>query len=647
MAYTREIYLDEDTQAKLSQYIVDELYTHYAERSDYVADLLRWQRDYWAKPTTEEATFPFRGAATIIVPLNAISVEAVHSRNMTTRFALPHLVSAHAVSKEWSEAAPAFERFFNRELVDVMKVRRSFNDCYLEAEKFGTMVGKVGYEKLVRTSLREIGGVEQEVDVVLRDGAQFDPVPLARFLMPFTARDPQTAPWCGEEHSETPYNVMMYESGGQFRPGTIIDGPDWEHDPAQVSVLHDWINRTMNLSSPLQGNQFERAQEELENTTAMWPKRIDWQEIWLPWDVDGSGRLKEIVVHFHYESRTFMSIRYNPYADLRRPYRLGQYFPVEHRWHGIGICKMNEQFQKEITVQHRQRIDNATIANMRMFKVNKLSGYGPKEPIFPGKMWFLDDMTHVDSMQLGEIYPSSFSNEQATLIYQQQRIGVNEMNLGMPQAGTPGTATSDLARIQEGNKKTDFIYNNFTEFTEEIITDTADIIQQYGPRQVAYFENADGGDLVRKFLTIPGSYIRDGLLIKLKPSTQQQNEILDRQNWIQLAPLIQQYYEGMLQLAMQGGNQQLEQTILLKGMSAATEALRQILETYDVRNIDRLIVEEVEETVKNGLRSIGAGQSGAGGAASPVAPAGMDNISQALSLVRSLGNGVPGRVQNG
>ena len=645
MAYTREIELDQETEDKLCQYIIDELFTHYAERNDYVADLLRWQKEYWAKPTSEEATFPFRGAATVIVPLNAISVEAIHSKNMMTRFALPHLVSVHAVSKDWDDAAAPFERFMNRELLDVMKVRNTFGDCYLECEKYGTMVGKVGYEKMVRTSIRQIGDREEEVDVTLRDGAQFDAVPLARFLMPYTARDPQTAPWCGEEHSDTPYNVMMLESGGAFKPGTIIDGPDWETKPDQMSKLHAWINGTANLSSPLQGNEFERRQQELEHTTAMWPKRIDWQEIWLPWDVDKSGKLKEIVVCFHYESRTFMSIRYNPHSDLRRPYRIGQYFPVEHRWHGIGICKMNEQFQKEITVQHRQRIDNATIANMRMFKINKLSGYGPKEPIFPGKMWFLDDMSHIDSVQLGEIYPSSFSNEQATLIYQQQRVGVNEMNLGMPQAGTPGTATSDLARIQEGNKKTDFVYDNQTSFTEEIITDIADIIQQYGPRQVQYFDTAEHGQIVKKLLDVPQGYIRDGLLIKLKASTQKQNEMLDRQNWVQLAPMIQQYYEGMLQLAMQLGDKQLEATILMKGMGAATEVLEQVLETFDIRNIDRITVSEILEKVKNGLQGLGAGQDGSGQPAPVGPPPGMDNISKALQLAGTLGNGGPNRIQ--
>lgn len=643
--YPREVYLDQETEDKLASYIRDVYYTHAAEKTEHLQDLLRWQKEYWAKPTNEIATFPFRGAATIVVPLSAIAIETVHARNMTQRFALPQLVSAHAVNPEWESAAAPFERFLNRELLDEMKIRRPLGDCYLEAEKYGTMIGKVGYEKTIRSSIRQVGESEEEVDVIVYDGAVLDAVPDARFLMPHESRDPQTAQWCGEEHSETPYNVMMLEQAGAFRPGTIIDGPNWESDPTQISRLHSWINRTMNESSPISGNKFERAQEELEHTKAQWPKRIDWLELYIPWDVDKTGRLKELIVHFHYDSNTFMSIRYNHHTDLRRPYRTAPYFPVEHRWRGIGICKMNEQFQKEITVQHRQRIDNATLANMRMIKISKLAGYGPKEPVFPGKMWFLDDMSHIDTLQMGEIYPSSYSNEQATLLYSQQRLTVNEITLGQPQAGTPGTATSDLARIQEGNRKHDFIYQNFTEFTEEIITDIADVIWQFGPRNIEYFDSAENGGLVKAVLEMPVSGIRDGLLIELKASTQQHNRVLDRQNWVQIAPVLQQYYEGLLNLAMIGQlGPQVTQIIVMKGINAATEAARQFLESYDVRNIDRMILKELEELMKRGLQSAGVGSSANGGTVSSQQNPGMEQLARAFSGFGAGGNGVSNRI---
>jgi hypothetical protein len=279
-----------------------------------------------------------------------------------------------------------------------------------------------------------------------------------------------------------------------------------------------------------------------------------------------------------------------------------------------------------------------------MFKIHKLAGYGPKEPVFPGKMWFVDEMDHIESFQMGEIYPSGYNNEQATLIYSQQRTTVNEINLGMPQAGTPGTATSDLARIQEGSRKFDFVYQNFTEFTEEIITDVADIIQQHGPRQVEYFDTAEDGPAVKQILSLPQSWIREGLVLKLKASTQQQNRVLDRQNWVQLAPLLQQYYVGMLQLAQEGGLPQIGGIIVLKGMNAITEAMKQILESYDVRNINRILVTEVEEMVKNGLQQIGAGPGADGGSTASGGQQGVGSLIASLQSLGGIGSGLPNQL---
>src|SRR3982751_6510056 len=599
--YPRHVYLSEERETALISYIETELVNHDAERGDHIDDLKRWQKDYWAKPTTERATFPFTGAATIVIPLTAIAVEAVHARTMTTMFALPQFVAAHPLSSDWDKATSPVERFMDREMLVEMKIRRSLGDCFLESEKFGTMIGKTGYEKVVKTAVRTFGNEDQEFDVVIREGATFDAVSDARFLRPLSSKNPQDARWCGEEHTASAYEVMLMEDAGLFRPGTIID--EDENDPEKYSKLRAWVNATANTGFS-KGKEFDKQQEELERTKPSFPNTIDWVEFWCSFDVDSTRRQKEICVHYHRESRSIMAIRYNWHSDLRRPYRTGFYFPIEHRWRGIGICKQNEQFQREVTTQHRQRLDNATLANMRMIKISKLSNYGPREPIFPGKMWFVDDMTHVETFQLGEIYPSSYQNEQATAIYSQQRTSVHEANLGMPRVGTPGTATSDRARIQEGNKKFDFVYANHKDFANESIMDTAENIQQFGPRRIQYYDEVEGGQFVREFFDMPVGLVRDGLLISLKAAGSQQNKLLDRQNWQQMAAMLQQYYQGLAQLAMPLGDQQLLQTIFYKGMGAATEAMRQIFESFDVRNIDRMIVRELEDKVNAGLAAV-------------------------------------------
>lgn len=631
MPFPREIFLDEETENDLRAYLDRELGNHYMERGGHMDDLLRWQSDYWAQPTNERAIFPFDGAATIVIPLSAIAIEAIHARTMMQMFSLPQFVSAHPISNEFDQLDKPIEKFLDRELLEVMKIRQPLGDCFLSAEKFGTMVGKVGYERATKTAVRALpNGNEVEFDVIVKDGAVFDPVHLSRFMMPNYVQDPQMSPWVGEEHTATPYEIRQMELSGKFREGTIIDeDPD---DPEKLSKLSRW-NRGYPIEST--GNKFDRSQDKLEDVVPSFPDTLTWHEVWLGFDVDKTGRDKEIVVHYHKESGTFMSIRYNWNYDLKRPYRVGQYFPLEQRWRGVGICKQNEQFQREVTIQHRQRIDNATLANTRMLVLSKLSDYGPNEPIFPGKMWFVDNVKdHISTLQMGEVYPSSYNNEQATLIYSQQRTGANETMLGMPQVGTPGTATSDLARIQEGNKRFDFWYSNAHQFTDQIINDTACVIQQFGPRQIQYFDTAEHGALIKAYFQMPEELISKGLLIQLKTSSQNYNRILDRQNWQQIAAFLNQYYVGVSQIAQFSGDQVLMQAIQKKAVIGATEAMRQILDSFDIRNIDRIILSEIEDNIRNATTgNVNPNGTVAGGNTGPdgiSAPTGMDLINKIL-----------------
>lgn len=644
MAYSRLLKLDSETKERLSSYIETEMLNHYSERSTWMDRLVQWQKDYWAEPTKKVATFPFKGASTLIIPLTAIAVEAVHARTMTTLFALNQLVAATPRSSQWSEAARPVEQFMNNEIIHEMQARKKLDSAILEMEKFGTGIGKVGYENIVRKAVRiNAAGYEEEVPVTVRRGAVIDPVSFGRFLMPFSATDPQTAPWVGEEHSETPFVIKVLEESGFFERGTM-------------DKLRGWVNMTSRSTTGVE-RKFKDTQAKLEGREAQWPNEIDWVELWMAWDVDGDGVDEEIQVHYHRGIQDVLAVRYNTFDDLHRPYRYGNYFPVEHRWTGIGLCKQNDQFQREITIQHRQRLDNATISNMRMFKVSKLSGYGPGEPIFPGKMWFLDDMAHLDSVEMGDVRQSSFSDEQASLMYSQQRSGVSEVTLGMPSAGTPGTATGDLARIQEGAKKFDYAYLNGKSFVGDLIVDTACVIKQYGPRRIEYYDVVENGQMVSAFFQQPIELIRHNLLIELSAAGQQMNKVLDRQTWVQAGTLLQQYYVGMVQLAQMLGDQQLMAYVAQKGMMAGTEAMRQALETFDLRNVDRMVLSELMSGMlaQGGVNGNGGGNgpaaNGQGGAGGPGGAGQVQGVDQLAALIQTLGGrsaeGVRGLPNNG
>lgn len=580
MPYPREIDLDEDTEARLISYLNQELLNHYGERSQFIEDLKTYQEDYYARPTTAKKTFPFVGAANIVIPLSAIAVEAVHAKTMTTLFALEEFVSIK-LPEQYDDIRHSVELVANHTLLKDVDMYKFADNCLLELEKLGTGVGKSSWEKIERTAVREVNGKEEEFTVTVKQGATADYVPLANFLMPFTSQDPQFAAWCGEEHLETPFEVKLLCENDFFKKDC------WD-------TLEKWVTYSQN-SGGLSSDTYKQKVQSLVNQTPAWPKQIGWVEIWLSFDIDDSGVEKEIVVHYHRLAQYIMSCRYNWYEDLHRPYRHGNYITLEGRWNGIGICKQNDQFQREVTTQHRQRLDNATLANMRMIKVSKLSGYGPGEPVFPGKIWLVDDIKDIDTFQMGEIYPSSFNNESQTLNYAQQRTGINELSLGMPQVGTPGTASSDLTRVQEGKNKFDYNFKNIRRFLSEINSDAICNAAQFGFRDNRVFDMLCGkdSDSVRAFYKQPLTLLRQSLAIDISLAGQNQNKLQNRAAWTQLAGFIQQYYKGMIDLATASGNQALVQELTIAAMSGGTEAFKQILESFDTRNINRIILQQL------------------------------------------------------
>ena len=583
--YPRLLNLDADTEGRVLSFLSQEIWHHQTERQDYVDEIIRWDKDYWATPSTEVRKFPFFGASNLIVPLTAISVEAVHARVMTTLFGLSPIVNTRVNMKNLPTATDSvIDQWVNYELMDRMNFYDAASDMALEAEKYGTLIGKAGYEKTTKKAVQEIGGVEQEFEVVTKDAATIDAVPNSRFYMRFSDQDPQTARWVGEEHSWTPFEVRQAEKDGLFTKGTF-------------DKIAGFIQKTNEPIKSGSGQEQTHEKEKQESKEPVWPNRVDFYEIWMSWDVDGDDTDEELQLFYHRESNILMGVRYNWYEDLHRPYRLAAYIPVEHRWAGVGIGKQNEQFQREVTAIHRQRLDNATIANMRMFVVNKLSGYGPNEPIFPGKMWFVDDMSHVDTLQVGEIYQSSFANEQASLVFSQQRTGVNEVTLGMPQVGTPGTATSDLARIAEGNKKFDFSLKNIKNGLNQLIIDSIINIKQFGVQRQEFIDVIPNGELINIVLQAPTAMLRDKIIFDITLSGSQRNKLADRSNWKELSVIFTQYYTNMLQLAQFSGSKELLQMVTIKGFTAATEAMRQLLESYEVRNADKLILSEMEQAL--------------------------------------------------
>ena len=272
----------------------------------------------------------------------------------------------------------------------------------------------------------------------------------------------------------------------------------------------------MRLVCWMKVEDWEDKVDELAKTEPLWTDIFNVYELWCSFDVDGDGMNEEIVVDFHPDSGVFLSARYNWYEDLHRPYRISNFITVEGIWPGIGVCKQVEQLQEEVTTIHRQRLDNATLANMSQIVLKKGSGYGAGEPLFPGKMWFLDDPANdIAPFSLSEIYPSSYINEENITSYYEKRTGANEVMLGLPQSGTPATATSDLTRLAEGNKRFDLVLRNVKQWLSKIGVDVITNYQLFGNQQAHWYILGEDGVWVDHVLRMPSVLVRRGAIVDI------------------------------------------------------------------------------------------------------------------------------------
>lgn len=614
--YPRMLHLGEEIEDLLRVFIDTEIEAFYTEREDLLEDWKSWQTLYWAKPDQKERNFPFKRAANIVIPLAAIAVEAIHARTMNTLFSVEPFWSIRPRNEAWIENAKPVENWLQSEVEssESLDMYEFCNETLLELYKLGTAVAKSGYERLIKKSIRTVGDEEQEYYATVRNSATVDRVPLANFIMRFAELDPQTAPIVGELHHSISWAQMKkYAQNGRMEPEAV------------EAIRVHWRDARIDNSDAGDGRELQSHIDSLAHAEPLWYSTFDFYELWLSFDVDGDGWDEEIVVDYHKDSGTFLSIRYNWYDDLHRPYRIANYFNVEGIWPGIGVCKQVEQFQNEITTIHRQRLDNATLANMGMIVLRKGSGYGPGEPIFPGKMWFVDDPKNdIQSFKLNEIYSSSYVNEQAVMAISDKRVGVNDLILGLPEEGTPATATSDVARLAESNKRFDLVLKNIKRWLSQVGVDVITNYQVFGDQQMHWLVLGEDGVYVEQVLRMPSVLVRRGAVVDLTVTDTITNREVEKIQWLQLMQTLDNRYARLFELAQVFQDPQLLLQIGQKAIIAGDEVLRRVLETYTITDTDRYTLTEKQPnenagtlSAPNPARSLPPGVAVSGGAGSP------------------------------
>lgn len=567
---SRQLDLDEEVITALKSYIQTEITNHKSERSAIEKRWIDEQNDFWAEPSTQPTDSPLVGFASIIVPLTAIAVEAIHARDMGQMFGLKEFISID-VADEYVKAKPGLEKLFNNLFLNELNIRKKLESPVLQITKHGTGIAHTCYREVKSTVVKTADDKEIKVPIYRQKGIDVDGIDINDFMMPFYCTEVENSPWVGHRFRVSEHQIKQMVASGYLAEDAYVKLRSYASNAGEGST-----------------DSFTQNKREQTDTTPSFPSEVVLYRLLLDWDVDGNEEEEySVEVIWHELSGEILSIRYHEERD----YDKGVYAPVEYAWYGYGIAKQNHEFQVEVTTQHRQRLDNATIANMAMFKVKQSSAHliRDDEPIFPGKRWIVENMDDIEPMFIGDVKASAYNNENQVVIYSQQRTGVNELTLGMPNVGTPGTASDSLARVQESNRKFDYFYNNKKEFVNKVIRRVALSTIEHGVSQKEIFEYIPNSRDTELFLLLGIEKLKNQLLFNIQLAGAKNNKILDRQSYTQLTGMMTQYWTQYMALSQQLGDQNMTMEIAKSALRAADVAMLEILRSFDVPNPEKLI----------------------------------------------------------
>lgn len=563
-----EIEFSEEAERKLVNYLVSELTDAESERSDSMWDFARWRKKYRTKFPEFPKDWPLANSSQITIPIIKTAVHTLTSRVYQTVMAADPILSYRTKNKKYQDFSAAYEEFFGLYTTERLDLESILDTVVTETINLGTSVVEVTtkrdrravmtYDGLTKTYRKEVKEIY--------NGPVVYHFPIEDFWCRIGYQDIQKAPWCGKEIRCTWSEIKDMALAGDLNPEDI--NKIWKLPESQADL-----------------SESEKAQQTIENREPM-----DWQqyrlfELSLRWDVDGDGLDEEILVYFHWESRTLLRRKFNTFRNGRRPWIIFRYIRVPHRLYGEGMAEMLEHLQEEISTIHNQRIDNATVANLQIILVKKLiRGLSPGDRLWSGKI-VKADAQDVGTLRLGEIYPSTVNNEQIAQTYAKEISGVGDNINGQGQPVTRTTATAQLSMLEEANRRFDKPIKSIRKSIREIGVHCTDLMADYGTNGLAEEWLGDRGTVVEEMLSDPTTFAPGNVRVQTLSTKSSVNREVEFQSAVAVMNMVVQMGQQFMQLGSMA-NPQAAGVIAHELVNAIREPWKKVMQYSDSQNID-------------------------------------------------------------
>lgn len=539
------------------------------ELEDNWSDIRTW---YLRTEMPEKKDFPWPGAANLVMPVMPTVCSQLKSRLKRTVSAPNDPFSFSLTMEEIHPIINPLRKYIKWLVEEQLKLWDVMDEPWLEKIKLGTCVVKVIYAEEVRPihildeTSNEWIEVVDKVDV----GTKVIYVPVTEFFFPLETRDIEKAPWRSHRFRTTWNDLLVGAANGKYNKEAVENIRNWWVSTRTESEQE--TDREMGLS-PVDMEEFEL------------------HEVWFEYPLAEGKIAAKLSGYLHPDSYTFLRIQHNWMPLQLIPFEMSVFEKVENYPYGTGAGTMSLPFHKEISTMHCQRLDGDTIRNANAFLDASDDVTDLRREIRPGARIPVDDIKNFGPLPIGPGANDSIANEEHTMKFLRERVGLNEPMPDMNRA----TATGIITALQESLGRFDDHVGVERSFLKRVMEKVLILEGKYRPE--AHFINVLGptdGPLVAAFLKQPPRKILDGIGLSVTATTASNTREVERQAKLGLFGMLTQYYGQLTQYYMAASSPDmpplLQQAFILIAESLTT-FVKDILEGFDIHNRGELILQ--------------------------------------------------------
>ncbi len=550
--------LTEHQLNRLSSWLTIEIEDAFAARAPLDEEWRNALRLYEGIPKNPVKNIPVENAPNTEVTLAAISADSIYAQSQDLIFNITPIVTVRPTGKAYVPNAKALQRFVNWGVDNEFILRPATEHSILDDVQLGTGVYYTPWvESVKKTSINKIR----------ERGPRIYSVPSEDFLVPGGSYD---------NHQRLKWNAMRtWMTRSELNTRSALR--NWDVKRVLPAGHVDWV----------------RSKRETLGHTITSGRRIsdlfEIMDIYCYFDIDEDGMEEDLLVIWDRTSKKVLKVGYNPYDH--RPFDVMRYQLRSHLFYGLGVIEMLKQFQEEVTDLHNYRTLNVLLANCRIWKAK--DGSVPDDmKLWPNRVIMMANPDDLKPEQMGDVYPSSFQAEAATISLAERRVGINEMSMPRPSqvlgSRTPGITTMTL--MQQVSRR-------FTPAFDAMRIGTSGAVRQclYRYQERLLMGDKKAEEHLRKLLGEPDAQLvievlkaddfDEAVAVELTASSASINRDADKQNAMLLVNILGQYYQRMIELTAMATNPQTPpevQAVAKKVAIAASEIIDRTVRTFEM-----------------------------------------------------------------